>query len=840
MANFSAQNIVERAKRVGQQVQTYAEETAQDVRNFVEDTANISVEGIESAVEGKASEILSATVDPLLDKVNGLPKGLVDYTRNVLSNVYGDSGLPPLRNVLSSYASYNYIFTLGCLTNFEINYPEITYRKREPSVQILRSGGGAGSKKVTTEFEKPGRVEYYIDDIEIQSLVVPSKKTRHTNATFLTFKVTEPYSMGLFLQTLDLAAIKAGHKNYIKAPFLLTLEFRGWDDQGNQHFAPQSRRLFPLKLVNVTFNVTDQGTEYLVEAIPWHESGFSDEVQKTKTDISLKGSTVAEILQSGGNSLATIVNGRLLELEQAGQVSTADQYVILFPKDENVNLQAMTGDQESNDGATDLSSKDPNSAGMRELSEDRRQEVYESLTGIQNGEVPADFDAYLSDLLGIVVRRSNIGEAIRQYAEKEENISDVGRAKIVKSFLDGGEVPFGRPSFSEVEGQPGVFARGNITISDEGRTITFKSGTKIQNIIEEVILLSEYGRQLSKAEPDENGMIPWFKIEVDVYNVSDSAQINSTGDYPKVYVYKVVPYFVNEMRFNSPTKPTPGLKNLKRQAIKEYNYIYTGKNQDVLEFDIQIDTAFFLAISNDRGQAHADAKKVTSNRMAAQGEEPKFKTNSGNTDNKSSSGSAGVADSNQVDKPSEGSGGEEHPETRIARDFNNAIVNSPTDLVNMQMTIWGDPYFIADSGMGNYNSKPVQGLINLTEDGSMNYQRSEVDVLVNFRTPIDIGDDGYMDFPGLGTQPVGAFSGLYQVISCTNNFSGGKFTQDLTMIRRRNQEEDIKSTGVKGGNKVLQEGGQEASIVETEGVPPGRSDFNIQDVDQSGRIRGGL
>ena len=70
-------------------------------------------------------------------------------------------------------------------------------------------------------------------------------------------------------------------------------------------------------------------------------------------------------------------------------------------------------------------------------------------------------------------------------------------------------------------------------------------------------------------------------------------------------------------------------------------------------------------------------------------------------------------------------------QTAIARDFNDALVNSPVDLITANMTIMGDPYYIADSGMGNYSAGTTP-IINITEDGTMDYQSSEVDVLINF------------------------------------------------------------------------------------------------------------
>ena len=51
-----------------------------------------------------------------------------------------------------------------------------------------------------------------------------------------------------------------------------------------------------------------------------------------------------------------------------------------------------------------------------------------------------------------------------------------------------------------------------------------------------------------------------------------------------------------------PTKLTPKIEDLNLVA-KEYNYIYTGKNKDVLDFDITFNNAFFVGIGAPRGQA---------------------------------------------------------------------------------------------------------------------------------------------------------------------------------------------------------------------------------------------
>ena len=119
-------------------------------------------------------------------------------------------------------------------------------------ITIIKSGGGQ-LKGSRTIYEINGKTEYFIDDVEIETIVAGNPQTRSTNATSINFKVTEPYSMGLFLQALQIAALSAGHKNYIEAPYVLSVEFKGYDDAGRPRNMRHGRRIFPLKFVNIEF-----------------------------------------------------------------------------------------------------------------------------------------------------------------------------------------------------------------------------------------------------------------------------------------------------------------------------------------------------------------------------------------------------------------------------------------------------------------------------------------------------------------------------------------------------------------------------------------------------------
>jgi len=152
-------------------------------------------------------------------------------------------------NELEQFANGTFKFTLAVLSSTQMAFPEKTYRAGQTVKTILQSGGGLAATKAITAYEGAGRIEYYIDDIDIEAIIAPTGAQRATNATNIAFKIMEPYSMGLFLQTLQIAAAEE-YRNYLETPLLLTLEFLGQDDDGN-FIGSAGKRFFPLKLVNM-------------------------------------------------------------------------------------------------------------------------------------------------------------------------------------------------------------------------------------------------------------------------------------------------------------------------------------------------------------------------------------------------------------------------------------------------------------------------------------------------------------------------------------------------------------------------------------------------------------
>lgn len=746
-------------------------------------------------------------------------------------------------NPLHVYSSYNCIFTLAVLTKEEINYPDETYINGSPQLEILRSGGKSESF-VSTVFEEQigGKLEYFIEDVNIEAIVVPNTKTRLTNATNIEFQVIEPYSMGLFLQTLQIGALQAGFTNYIQAPFLLTIEFVGFDDDGNPVTVDTKnlQRKIPLKLANVEFNIGAQGTTYSVTAIPWNEQALIDQIDRTYSDITVTGKNVVEILQTGPESLTTVINGRYEELRAEGNFPVADEIVISFPNDIASSISNSQKTNTVDRGATITPKKSRNPlfgnlakgviggvvagaiAGEKNLGRAALgggivgalggafgganfgalngvlnafrsgdiNSVFQSVTGFLGAQAPQDFDAFLSSVTGLIFSKSSIGEGLTRIAQDSGSVNLIGNADIAKSYNDGGKVPMGK-SGQQYDKKNKVYTRGKNVIDPVQRSFTFDSDTKLTRIIEEVVTTSSWATELKDKPADENGMIDWFRIDAQTFVKDGAAREQQDGTTAKTYHYRVVPYKVHSSALQKPSDPGLNYEQLKSLAKREYNYIYTGQNVDVLGFDIQINAAFFKSIMSDLGQNNLDRKGGGLQQNITGQKTDAFIINQA-TNSLSGTGFAQQIATNRSSLQGGGGAGIDNSKIRIAKMFNDNIINSFTDLVMLDLEIVGDPYYLFDSGMGNFTSTTIN--FNENENESMEYQRSEVDVIVNFRTPIDYNENGSMIFPE-ETIPVDSFSGLYRVTTLQSTFDKGQFTQRLKLLRRPNQPEDSKQTG---------------------------------------------
>ena len=686
-------------------------------------------------------------------------------SRSSNNKPFSSSRIPnPLRN----HNTYNYIVTLGCISSTAYNTG--TYKDSGLDRIILRSGGGSKSQNRvrTAEEQSLGEdLEYFIDDLEIDAVIAPNQNTGISLGTTIKFKVVEPYSMSQFIEALQVAANESGYTNYINATFCLKIEFVGWDELGKTSKQFVEKPIYiPIKLIKMDFDVTESGSQYIVDAISYGEMSTFDHVNNTLVQIGTNGFSVADVLENANNAVTAIMNDHLEVLENDGRIPKMHRYLILFPKDVTSIYDIV-----KTSGDVDVSklTSDPITVETKEVG-----------PGLK--KIETTNRTLVEDFIGA----PPIYRKLKYYSLSEANMNSIGLSPLKVSTVEGGNQSFTLASSAIRDGR--IYRNTkDLEPTQNSRRFDYNEGNRITGIIEDVILSSRYVQdaleKIRNNQPGENGKYAWFRIEPMTF-VEQTGEIeNESGATVNTYVYAIHEYFIDEAKFIGPGGTPSGTEALRKGAPKEYSYFYTGQNEDVLNFDINFNMAFFNAISGDLNSGRTGGGSHVTGEVSETGDA----TTSAKTTSKPLEPRAQTILTNSESRIPRGSrdGRISESERRRAETLHDRIINSTVDMVTAEMEIWGDPYFIpnyqASGGPEDRSSAFV------SSDGTMRYIKDEISIVINFRTPLDYQITGFvMNFPEL----VKPFSGLFNVWAVTNVFAAGKFTQTLKLIRRQGQSND--------------------------------------------------
>lgn len=671
-------------------------------------------------------------------------------------------GALPAPNILSNYASYNYIIGLSALTIDDINYPDTSYKAGKVLPLICKSGNIDPENRVRTQY---GKWDFFIDNLNFES-VIGINTPRATNSTTVQFDIFEPYSIGVFMLALQNAAYDAGFKNWRDAPFLLSIEFRGNKENGQISKIPFSTRHIPIKLTTINIKANEQGCKYMINAYATNGQALTTQYANLKTDAAIKGKTVQEVLQTGEQSLQAIVNQNLKQMKAKGNVAVPDEIVIVFPREKDIPSSSNSG-AKGGETATSATTSAPITSSAADVTK-------------KIGVSQSPINKTLVQPTGEV---NELGSATMGYDYKKRGDTDTASEK------------------TTYDEKTKTWKRGALKVDPKEGTLRFSQDMDVPGVINEILLTSSYPETaLATGKLDNDGMRTWWRIDTQVYYIKTDENLKKTGTYPRIIVYRVVPYKAHSSVITANNEPAPGYTSMKRQLVKQYDYIYTGKNSEILKFDIDFSVNFANVMAADNytnatSVTEADKNATQKDKTAPIDPLPdgSLPENKGGAIGTSQNKATGTETSNDRF----GGATNETPANRAGRFFHDALTN-PNDMVVLNLEIYGDPYWIVNSGQGNYTSKPVDGVKDLNKDGSVNWQNGEVDILVNFRSPFDINQTtGMYDFKSSNNfdisgstraSPVIGFTGLYTVNRVTNSFRNGVFRQTLKGTRRPLQE----------------------------------------------------
>jgi hypothetical protein len=517
------------------------------------------------------------------------------------------------------------------------------------------------------------------------------------------------------------------------------MEFLGYTEDGKIYKGVQPK-FFVLTLRKCTFTINEGGSKYAVEAVPYNHMGFSNLVNTTFNDVSIVGSTVKELLSTGERSLQATLREREEKSVKDNLKTFPNIYEIHFPQSSSDPIPGVEPTSTVDRATVNASNRAVKVATKSNAQND---------ANFQTNPIGAASLGFKADSGGIYV------------APRADQVYDQATGKVV---------------------------RDNVTIDPKSRTFQYAQGQSLIAIMSQAILSSEYATNAVAKDPDEKGQISWFRIDVQIQLLEYDAKI---GEYQKRFIYRIMPYKVHSSLFSNPNAIPYGYEALEKELVKQYDYIYTGQNNDLLKFDIELNTAFYTAIAPSPPQ---DAGRSANQDSQSSGQEERnqAKTEEGNAGIQAQASKLGGTkvrqDPNAVKLPFGGSG-QLKPEEIVANNFHLAFLqNGQANLVNVNIEILGDPYWLIDNGTGGYMPPPGQTPM-ITEDGAANYEAGDIYIYLRFRTPIEPKESaGDYLFVNEEDSP---FSGIYKVIKCENRFSGGTFRQNLNCVRMPLQASDF-------------------------------------------------
>ena len=234
----------------------------------------------------------------------------------------------PQPNQLDQYASYTYSIGWYVLSPEQYNQAIRTQKPNVTGWQLLMQSGGAPIRGRSPAFP----VDYYMDDLEIESLIPFGGTNMANSATNIRFKVTEPNGITLIQNLFN--AVNTVYKNaqqvqtnttsatpnYLQAQYCLVIEFYGYDSQGNL-VAPAKgsitgssqkaviAKYYPFRIVDIKFQIANRAIEYNVtgKPIPYSYNSSTDR-GTIPFPFTMTGQTVDQLLNGSAISNTTVAD----------------------------------------------------------------------------------------------------------------------------------------------------------------------------------------------------------------------------------------------------------------------------------------------------------------------------------------------------------------------------------------------------------------------------------------------------------------------------------------------------------------------------------------------------
>jgi hypothetical protein len=695
-----------------------------------------------------------------------------------------------VRNPLHDYEDYTYNLSLHAITTEQYNNLAENPDGYVPQNVLI---AGAGKYSETFQRNINFREDFYFDELKFTTIVNTTTRSKFSNVFDIMFKIIEPNGFTLIQRLINACEGPPsegglGGLNYLKQPFILQIDFyaqnvltqdsRDLLDAADVYgvggapnlrqggLIPDMTKFIPIRLVAMKTRIGVNGTEYSIEAQPFNHVAFEPTHITLPAAFTIKAATVQDIFQN----------------------SNVDQGVV------DAETQRYRTEQEEIERLqTYANLADAFGPGTQS------QEVPKTTTVLGQYGVAAGYNSWYRTLQ----RKSFNGVTYKPNFIKFVIDSELANSAIYADGPNDVSNAASRDDSKDNARQAGGLNVGQIQWNSG--TVTMPAGTSIQNIVKWAISNSDYMRKqlLGVATGNANAnRTTQLQEALKLVRIIPSVKVLSYDQSRQDFQYEIT-YIIRKYLMNtrSPLAPQGRVAGY----VKEYNWIYTGgqspytgdnlSNRDVIDLQLDFNMLFYTTLT-----AFKESSKLF-NTGTFIGDESSLAVEA--------SGFEGDPNNPKPVIPSQESPADYGVQDRIARSaayyvsadpdgkrtgsqqrsvyaasdvINNTILDARGDMINVKLSILGDPQFIKQDDVF-YNLGVANKTSLFTPNNSFWMDDGELYVLVNFRSPVDYDESTGLAIPYLNKYSYSEFTGVYKIITISNTFTKGKFTQVLDLVR---------------------------------------------------------
>jgi len=641
----------------------------------------------------------------------------------------------PQPNVLDSLANYTYTVSIYLMSPEDYQRLMTSGKKFIPGYQLLMQSAGApqqsGIQAQSFGDEEPGGVsitqgrnqffplDYYLDDLEVKSIIAGKGTGGAHNVAELKFRIIEPNGITLlnnlykatdqYINRGGGASKTTANGNYSAQNYLMVIRFYGYDSQGNAVITPSTadpdgrsdsraiiEKFIPFQFTAIKFRIANKLTEYQCEAVcPQNVIGTGQGRGVIPYNIEITGTT-----------LQNLFNGNIVFSKPGA--STAPDKATAAP---NPTLNSGLTQ------ALNLFQAEQVTSGTYDIAD--RYKVVISHPEIANASiVPPGATNRLNTPLVNATTAAQAKDGNKQSVQNNAKTFSATAGMSIVQFLE---------------------------MAVRSSDYIFKQQTKIKTT-------DQFGKEVDIPTGTAGQAFAWYRIGVESKPIG-TKQDPKRNDFAYEITYEIAPYGINDIK----SEYFP--KGKFRGAQKKYNYWFTGENTSVINFEQDFNYLYYVTVNSRQNPKstsdyrqteyyHEQEKRVfsPSSGASAQGTDgPEIEPSANAADYLYSPGDQGRIKLTIVGDPSWIQQGEIWKGVRSTK----ATDSNQTDV-----------YFDA-----------------FLKDGTINFDAREALFELTFNKPADYNlQTGVMQVTGAN---VTTQTYIYKATTVMSNFRQGKFTQDL-------------------------------------------------------------